>query len=275
MRQGERIVRRDEDLGIEITWFCGLSLSFPRHFHDYYVIGVTEGGRRRMSCGGREYLLGPGDVNLFHPGENHDCVQSEGTLDYRGIHVPKPVMSRWMEERTGSPALPRFSQNVIQDPEIAGHVKALHELVLADGDAFEKEEQLLLLLSMLLERYGGGAAGPTPEEDGAIAGVCGYLRAHFQEKLRLEDLCAHAGMSRSTLLRTFTRAKGITPYRYLETLRINAAKALLARGTRPAEAALRAGFSDQSHFTNQFVRYTGVSPGAYRAIFSKEDDYEH
>ena len=109
----------------------------------------------------------------------------------------------------------------------------------------------------------------------SVERVCAWLGTHFREKPRLEDLCALAGMSRSTLLRSFTRSKGITPYRYLETLRVNAAKALLAHGMRPAEAALEAGFSDQSHFTNQFVRYTGVSPGAYREIFSKEDNDEH
>ena len=52
-------------------------------------------------------------------------------------------------------------------------------------------------------------------------------------------------------------------------------KKLLEQGISPVEAALLVGFSDQSHFTNQFVRYTGVSPGAYREIFSKEDNDEH
>ena len=35
----------------------------------------------------------------------------------------------------------------------------------------------------------------------------------------------------------------------------------------PVEAALRTGFSDQSHFTNYFNRYIGLAPGAYRDIF--------
>lgn len=265
-----RGVYRDEDLGIELTWFRGLSLSFPAHFHDYYVVGVTEGGVRQMTCGGRTYRIGPGDVNLFHPGENHDCVQSEGALDYRSIHIPKDVMARRMEERTGSPGLPRFSRNLIRDPEVADRVRAVHTLALQGADAFEKEEQLLLLLAMLLERYGGSVPEQPPEENTAMEDVCAFLRTHYQEKLRLEDLCAWAGMSKSTLLRAFTRAKGITPYRYLETLRVNAAKALLAEGVRPGEAALRVGFADQSHFTNQFVRYIGVTPGAYRAIFHRE-----
>ena len=59
----------------------------------------------------------------------------------------------------------------------------------------------------------------------------------------------------------------ITPYRYLETIRINEAKEMPGKGVQPAEAAVQAGFSDQSHFTNYFVSIIGLTPGVYRDIF--------
>ena len=76
-------------------------------------------------------------------------------------------------------------------------------------------------------------------------------------------------LSKAALLRAFVREKGITPYRYLETVRIAAAKVLLQRGMRPAEAALRTGFADQSHFSRQFRRHMGLPPGVYRKMFQK------
>ena len=77
------------------------------------------------------------------------------------------------------------------------------------------------------------------------------------------------------MLRAFTRSKSITPYRYLETIRINEAKALLQKGVLPVEAAMRTGFSDQSHFTNYFTSFIGLAPGAYRDIFSDRDGERH
>lgn len=62
-------------------------------------------------------------------------------------------------------------------------------------------------------------------------------------------------------------SKGVTPYSYLEKIRIGEAKKLLEQGFPPIEAALRTGFSDQSHFTNYFNRFIGLSPGVYREIF--------
>ena len=67
-----------------------------------------------------------------------------------------------------------------------------------------------------------------------------------------------------------TRDKGLTPYRYLENIRINAAKKLLAQGVSPLEAAMRTGFADQSHLTNYFSRFIGLTPAAYREIFCQQ-----
>jgi AraC-like DNA-binding protein len=43
------------------------------------------------------------------------------------------------------------------------------------------------------------------------------------------------------------------------------------KGVTPFEAALRTGFSDQSHFTNYFSRLIGLAPGVYREIFIDKD----
>lgn len=71
------------------------------------------------------------------------------------------------------------------------------------------------------------------------------------------------------MLRAFTRLKGVTPYLYLENVRVGQAKKLLEQGVPPVEAALRTGFSDQSHFTNYFDRFLGLSPGVYRNMLEK------
>ena len=74
------------------------------------------------------------------------------------------------------------------------------------------------------------------------------------------------------MLRAFTKAKSVTPYRYLETIRINEAKALLGKGVQPVEAAMQTGFSDQSHFTNYFNSFIGLAPGVYREIFFEKNN---
>jgi AraC-like ligand binding domain/Helix-turn-helix domain len=52
------------------------------------------------------------------------------------------------------------------------------------------------------------------------------------------------------------------------TLHVRLARRLLAEGNRIVDAALRAGFADQSHLTRAFVRQYGVTPGRYVAALS-------
>lgn len=50
----------------------------------------------------------------------------------------------------------------------------------------------------------------------------------------------------------------------------NEAKLSLRKGVMPIETATLTGFSDQSHFTNTFRSFTGLTPGLYRNIFLKK-----
>ena len=90
----------------------------------------------------------------------------------------------------------------------------------------------------------------------------------------LDQICHLEGLSKSTLLRAITKSKGVTPYSYLQNIRIGEAKKLLEQGLPPVEAALQTGFSDQSHFTNYFNRYIGLAPGVYREIFLMKQNSE-
>ena len=90
----------------------------------------------------------------------------------------------------------------------------------------------------------------------------------------LDQICHLEGLSKSTVLRAFTKSKGVTPYSYLQNIRIGEAKKLLEQGLPPVEAALQTGFSDQSHFTNYFNRYIGLAPGVYREIFLMKENSE-
>ena len=65
--QEQRHVYYDTDLKIEAYHLTGIVQPFPNHFHDYYVIGFVEGGRRHLWCRDREYDLSAGDLVLFNP----------------------------------------------------------------------------------------------------------------------------------------------------------------------------------------------------------------
>lgn len=268
MKKEMRTAVYDDELHIEAYRFEGIAQPFPNHFHEYYVIGLMEDGKRVLSCKNQEYTITKGGVLLFNPGDNHACVQSgDVALDYRGFNITKEVMLDLAEEAAGRRELPGFSRNVICDEEAARCLRALHELVMRGSNAFGKKERLLFLISLLIRQYGRPFERCIPECREEIEKACAFMEQHYAERIYLDQICRCAGLSRSTLLRAFTKSKGVTPYSYLENIRIGRARKLLKQGTPPIEAALRTGFSDQSHFTNYFSRFIGLAPGTYRGIF--------
>lgn len=275
MKKETRTVVYDDELRLEAYHLEGTRQSFPNHFHEYYVIGFVETGERSLFCKNKEYTIQKGNVILFNPGDNHACVQSDGgTLDYRGFNISKEVMLDLAEEVTGNRGLPGFSENVIFNDEVTCCLQPLHEMVMKGSCEFGKEENLLLLISMLIQQYGQPFESCIPECRDEIEKACVFMGQHYDERICLEQICRCAGLSKSTLLRAFTKSKGVTPYSYLENIRIGEAKKLLEQGVPPIEAALRTGFSDQSHFTNYFSRFIGLAPGAYREIFLDKGNTE-
>ena len=269
MRQPVRTARHDPALGLEAYCLQGVERPFPCHVHDHYVIGVVDRGTRSLTCRGRREAIGPGDVLLFNPGDSHGCVQEDGVLDYRGLNIPRDAM-RALAERSADLRVPSgFTQPVVRDRELARRLEDLHRAVLEDAPPLRREEALVLAFSRLLPDWAGRAAtAHTCRAE--VERACAFMGDCFARHLTLADISRQAGLGKSALVRAFAREKGVTPYRYLLAVRVDRARQMLEQGRSPAETALAAGFSDQSHFTNYFTAYTGLTPGAYRALFREK-----
>ena len=110
------------------------------------------------------------------------------------------------------------------------------------------------------------AAAGTP--DPAMAPVEAWLRVHFREPIRLEELAARFGMSWRTFHRRFRVAFGEPPRAYVQKLRLAAARLLLEAETIPVEQVARqVGYEDPAFFRALFKRHTGMAASEYRERF--------
>jgi transcriptional regulator GlxA family with amidase domain len=81
-------------------------------------------------------------------------------------------------------------------------------------------------------------------------------------------LADRAAVSERHLVRMFRVQVGMTPARFVERARLEAAKVLLATGDNSQEAvARRAGFGSADTMRRTFRRALGVSPSTYRSRF--------
>jgi AraC family transcriptional regulator len=97
----------------------------------------------------------------------------------------------------------------------------------------------------------------------ALQKIRGYVMENLAEPIEVDDLAALAGRSAFHFSRVFSRSVGMTPYRYVIHLRLQAALALIReRRMSLAEIAADTGFSDQSHMSRWIRRVHGIAPSA-------------
>lgn len=280
MAQAKKVICYDTQLQLEAYTFTGVSQNFPNHFHDYYVIGLIEAGERHLVVNQQEYIIGPGDLLTFNPYDKHSCEEiSSGRLTYRCFNLQKEKMGHIMQEIGAQEELPYFLQPVQFQSSQGDDFTRVHQMIMAEQEESEKDSLFYLLMEELLQSFTSmkqTRLSLFAKEE--VEQVCRYLEQHYGEKITLDQLSEIAHLNKHSLVRNFTRYKGITPYRYLETLRIDKAKKLLEQGESLLEAAQQTGFYDQSHFANYFNRLIGLTPSQYQSVFlkmkEKEDLYE-
>ena len=180
------------------------------------------------------------------------------------------VMKKVAYEITGKDYLPYFTETVLFSSDLLSSLSELHHMIMHEEKDFKKEEILLLIIEQLIAEYDhAGAALTTQPPNTEIKAVCDFLENNYMKSITLNDLSDLTGISKYYLLCSFTKQKGISPYCYLETIRIGNAKKLLEQQIAPIDVALQTGFTDQSHFTNFFKKLIGLTPKQYMNIFTE------
>ena len=237
---------------------------FPRHSHDQFGIGVIAFGAQRSWSGVGTVHASAGDVIMVNPGEMHDGVPLDGNArGWRMIYLDPALVAREVKDEIVNQV--EVLLPVARDPLLASHFARLFAcLTTSCLDTLATEESLLRSLIYMLRQHGTmrpSSDGPSP----SVAKAIQRLDSALDESVSLAELAALSGVSRFQLLRGFAREIGVTPHAYLVQRRVRLARRLLADGQTPAQAAVQAGFADQSHMTRAFVRQFGVTPGRYRA----------
>ena len=100
-----------------------------------------------------------------------------------------------------------------------------------------------------------------------------YLTQNYSSPVTLEQLARRFEISPANLSRLFRNEFGVGFSRYLTTLRLESAVALLNSTNLPvSEVALRCGFSTSGYFIRVFRRHFGVTPKDYRRRERREED---
>lgn len=252
------------------------SAAIPLHAHSEYVVSYYFSGRSQCRIGSRINLdFKRGDTGLLNPGDAHDDPETLEARDYLTVNLRNKFFQEIIEDLgCSSRVSPHFlAPKLKADPLM----KRLFEGMKVEVDNQEFGREILLRslvteMAVCLLRQFSPQTIPgdkyTHDQNSTrwqVRRALEYLHDNFNRDFSLDSLAASANLSKFYLERIFKKATGLSPHTYMLVLRIERAKQLLSSSSKPIlDIAIEMGFSDQSHFTNVFKRFTGFTPHAFR-----------
>lgn len=119
------------------------------------------------------------------------------------------------------------------------------------------------ILYRLLQGPLGGQLCAIAQEDSRLSRVRRailWMHEHYEEMLRTAALAEIAGMSIASFHRHFKAATAMSPLQFQKTLRLHAARRLLASGSEASRAAYSVGYESASQFSREYARAFGMPP---------------
>ncbi|TBU72697.1 AraC family transcriptional regulator [Pseudomonas daroniae] len=120
------------------------------------------------------------------------------------------------------------------------------------------------MLYRLLTGSGNGVIRQMAQADSRlnqIAKAIVWLRSHYSEPCRIEEIADIAGMSRSTFHAHFKAVTSLSPLEFRSQLRLQEARRLMvAEAVDAAGAGYRVGYESPSQFSRHYARMFGLPP---------------
>lgn len=215
-----------------------------------YVLHYVTGGRGIYLVDDRRWEVEEGEIFVSHPGEATTYVSDR----------EQPMSYIWVS----FDCAPAFAELLQEDIIPAQWAKAIFVDILQCSESAVPEWAvcggLYRFFVGLAQRQMGA------EEIGRdyVGRAAHYIQTNLSEDIRVADLAADLGLSRSYFCRLFKTQLGVSPQEYLVLHRLERAAVLMTeQNLSQKEAALRVGYEDICTFSRMFKRKYGISPGEY------------
>lgn len=270
-------LKQDRESGIETIRAHFEGHAYDPHWHDSYLVGITEQGLQQFHCRRKRHVSSPGRIFLLEPGEIHDgdAPAAEG-FTYLTLYLDPLWLDRELRAlfaNTPASCQVSFAATQADDTRLAtATANAFHTLHNEELRIVRQTALDELLSSLTRHMRWRTQMTPDPRLPRVAHTAREFLHSHTHQDIGLDDLALVTGVDRFRLTRAFKAAFGIAPHAYLIQLRLARARRLLASGQSPAEVAAALGFADQSHLGRWFQRVYRMTPAHYRKCCSNLPD---
>ena len=227
--------------GVEFVIKSGTAFSYPMHSHfNVYMVTVVRSGTLRLVRRDSMEICPAGSTYIIPPYEPHRASADDG-FDTVSLCINKNKFHHLERSLLTAKAL-EYAQILMEQSVLSA----------------ETVQNLLVGIDEIYEEFISVEKAPTVTLD--------TLKSWAHADMENVSMIP-ADLSPFQFIRKVKSEIGITPHQYLLQLRIRKAKQLIESGMPIADAALSAGFYDQSHLNRLFSQRLGITPRMYQNSF--------
>ncbi|MGD9424376.1 AraC family transcriptional regulator [Pantoea sp. NSTU24] len=262
-------LRRDAVSGIEALRAHFTGHAYDPHWHDSYLVGVTEQGVQQFHSRRKQHQSRPGTVFMLEPEELHDgdAINDSG-FTYRMLYLSPQQIAQHLPPTSSDSASTRelhFAATLRDDRPLAYAVWHAFDALWHNHPALIKEAALDRLAVQLSPHRQASSSFHAADQDSLLAlKARDWLIAYHADNPGLAQMAHHLQVDRFRLSRLFRAHWGLPPHAWLVQWRLSQARRRLAQGEPVADVAAALGFADQSHLGRWFKRACQLSPARYQ-----------
>jgi len=243
---------------------CG-DLSYIKHAHEEYSIGLVQKGNSSFWCEGKVVKLMPRTLVLIPPGAIHVCSPDQNNMwEFKMLYLNETWVGNLLNNHPhNSINYPSVNYEFLNS-KLFTRTNQLLDSLANSSNSFEKESNIISFFSQIIRWKKSNINTDNKKIRHKLLLIREYLHSCFLEKITLDQLEHISGLSKCHIVRSFKEEFYISPHLYLTLLRINYAKIELRKQAQISLIAQNTGFYDQSHFDKVFKRYVGVTPQKYQ-----------
>jgi AraC-like DNA-binding protein len=247
--------------------------TLPMHHVHEPAVGVIAQGAKRTLLNDRLFEYDAGKymvVSIDLPACGHVCQASpeEPYLGFSMTLKPALIATLLIESATHerAPADPAGMAVSTATPELLDPMVRMVRLL-------DQPRDIGVLAPMIereiLWRLLAGEQGATVRQIGMVDSrlsqikhAIGWIRTHYADAMRIEELADMAAMSVSSFHRHFRAVTAMSPLQYQKQIRLQEARTrLLAQAQDVAAVGFGVGYDSPSQFSREYSRLFGAPPG--------------
>lgn len=271
---------------IECFLYNASTMPFPvkPHWHYFMEIIYILEGCAEMTTDDSKYLLGTGDMIVFHPKALHGIYAADGNplryavlkfdinrLTITSDYAPKLRSLFRSAERQGMDIV--FGSDFTESADVERIFSQCIEETASSLYGFDilirtRIYELLIKMIRRWQENGFTVDGETFAEDTRrdIYNITEYIDSHISEGIQVQEIAERCGMSYSYFAKKFLAVYGRSCKEYIEKMRLVKVEEFLRFTDFDLNyIAQETGFSDCSHMIKSFKKLYGITPKQFRS----------